>query len=153
MKELRGSATADVTASPEECLALLQDIERYPSWYPDVVRRVEIVRPAEAGAPIRARTTVHLGIGPIRRDFNLLMEVRSETGRIIRLARVKDETSDAEELSATWRIDDGSPAGRTRLTVEVSARLEVPRLLPLHGLGDAVARDFAAAAAQALSRR
>lgn len=153
MKELQGSATAEVSASPEACLALLQEIERYPNWYPDVVRRVEIVRPAEAGAPIRARTTVHLGIGPIKRDFNLLMEVSSEAGRIVRLARVKDETSDAEELSATWRIDDGPPGSRTRLTVEVSARLEVPRLLPLHGLGDAVAGDFVAAAARALSRR
>jgi ribosome-associated toxin RatA of RatAB toxin-antitoxin module len=152
MKELRGNATSEVAASPEECLALLQDIERYPSWYPDVVRRVTVVRPAGVGAPVAARTTVHLGIGPIRRDFNLLMEVSSEAGRIIRLARVKDGTSDAEELSATWRIDDGS-RGRTRLTVEVSARLEGPRLLPLHGLGDAVARDFVSAAARALNGR
>lgn len=152
MKELRGNASDEVAASPGDCLALLHDIERYPSWYPDVVRQVTIVRPAGDAAPIAARTTVHLGIGPIQRDFNLLMEVSSEAGRIIRLARVKDGSSDAEELSATWRIDDGTP-GRTRLAIEVSARLEVPRLLPLHGLGDAVARDFVSAAARALSGR
>lgn len=150
MKELRGNATAEVDGSPEECLALLGDLARYPNWYPEVVRRVQIISSDQDGAPVRARTTVHLGIGPIQRDFNLLMEISSEAGRIIRLARVKDGASDAEELSATWRIDDRSPGGRTPLTVEVSARLEVPRLLPLRGVGDAVARDFVSAAARAL---
>ncbi len=151
MKELQGNASAEVAASPEECLALLGDLERYPSWYPEVVRRVQLLSPEGDRAPVRARTTLHLGIGPIQRDFNLLMELSSEAGRMIRLARVKDEAADAEELSASWRIEERSPAGRTRLSVEVRARLEVPRLLPLRGVGDAVARDFVAAAARALS--
>src|SRR5581483_7918013 len=120
MKELQGEASAEVAASAQECLALLEDLERYPSWYPEVVRRVQIVSPEADRAPVQARTTVHLGIGPIQRDFNLLMQLSSEAGRVIRLARVKDEASDAEELSATWRIEDRSPGDRTRLTVEVS---------------------------------
>jgi Polyketide cyclase / dehydrase and lipid transport len=153
MKELRGSATAEVSASPDECVALLEDIEGYPSWYPDVVRRAEIVRPSGDGGPTQARTRVHLGVGPIQRDFDLLMEVTSETGGVIRLARIGHDDADSEELSATWRIGAGSPGGRTRIAVDVTARLEVPRLLPLGGIGDAVARDFVSAAARELDRR
>ena len=150
MKELGGTASAEVSASPEECVALLKDLERYPSWYPEVVRRVEVVRPAEGERSAQARTTLHLGIGPVRRDFNLLMEVNNVGGRVVRLSRVGHGSGDSEELSATWRIAEGPPGGATRITVEVLARLDVPRLLPLSGIGDAVARDFVSAAARAL---
>lgn len=149
MKELRGSASATVAASVQDCLALLLDIEAYPQWYPDVVRRVEIARPATDEEPVLARTTVHLGVGPIRRDFNLVMEVSSGTPDLVRLTRAAHDASDPEELSLTWHVI-GKGLRETELAVEVRARLELPRLLPLQGIGDLVAQGFVSAARQAV---
>jgi hypothetical protein len=151
MKELRGSASAGVATSADHCLAFLQDIEGYPRWYPEVVRRAEIARPSVRDRPVRARTTVRLTLGPVRRDFDLLIEMSPRAERVVRLTRVGHDADDPEELSVTWRIDDGPSPGTIRLTVEVSARLEVPRLLPTQGVGDAVARGFVSAAARALA--
>lgn len=153
MKEFRGEAGTGVDASAGQCLTLLLDIEGYPSWYPEVIRRAEVVRPASDDAPPLAQTTVHLGVGPVRRDFELLLALTSEDGPLVRLTRVGHHAADPEELSLTWRIEDHLPPSGTRLTVAVSARLEVPRLLPLQGLGDVVAKGFVSAAAQALERR
>jgi hypothetical protein len=153
MRELRGSASAVVTASPEECQVLLLDIERYPEWYPEAIRRADVVREADATTPARARTTVHLGVGPVQRDFDLLMEVTSEPGPVVRLVRVGQHGADPEGFSVVWRIDQGSPPGATRLSVDLSAHLDVPRLLPTHGVGDAVARGFVSAAARALDQQ
>ena len=153
MKELRGIASARVAASADECLALLLDIERYPDWYPEVIRQVEIVSAATHEAPAVAQTTVHLGVGPVRRDFRLLMEISSEAGQIVRLTRARRQADDPEELSVTWRIEGGSRPGETDLAVELSARLDAPRLLPLTGLGDVVAHGFVSAAAGALDRQ
>ncbi len=149
MKELRGSAGATVAASVHDCRALLLDIEGYPRWYPDVVRRVSIVRPAADGAPVLARTTVHLGVGPIRRDFDLMMAITSESLNVVRLSRAAHDADDPEELSVTWRIREAPPS-ETELAVEVRARLEVSRFLPLQGIGDLVAQGFASAARRAL---
>lgn len=151
MKELQGSASASVVASRADCLALLQDIESYSSWYPEVVRQATIVRPADGGR-IVARAIVHLGVGPVSRDFDLLVEMTSDGRRVVALTRVRHDAADTEELSVRWRIDDGASADRTQLAVEVRARLEVPRLLPLQGVGDAAARGLASAAARALER-
>jgi hypothetical protein len=38
MKELDGTAMAAVPAPVEECLAVLEAVDRYPAWYPEVVR-------------------------------------------------------------------------------------------------------------------
>lgn len=153
MKKLRGSASAAVPASADECLALLLDIELYPSWYPEVIRRTEIVGPASRQAPVVARATVHLGVGPVRRDFALVLELRSEARNVVRLTRVRDDARDPEELSLTWRIADPPAGPPTGLAVELSAHLDVPRLLPVQGLGDVVAQGFVSAAARALDRR
>src|ERR1022692_2749591 len=79
MKELRGTATALVPAPLTQCLALVEAVDRYPAWYPDVVRTVEV----------------------LERDANL----------------------------------------------------DVPRFLPLGGVGDSVAQGFISAASAKLVRR
>ena len=60
MKHLTGTAQAGVGVPIEECLTFLASLEAYPSWYPDVVREVEVVESGKDGLPLRAETKLHL---------------------------------------------------------------------------------------------
>ena len=39
MKELTGSGTSTTDATPEQCMTLLEAIDGYPTWYPEVVKK------------------------------------------------------------------------------------------------------------------
>lgn len=141
-------AGTTVRASPADCLAVVGDVEGYPSWYPALIRRVQLIPPAHPGGPPVVQATLHGRLGPVERDFTLLLEVsRSQDGRMVRLSRLAHEDSDPERVELVWRIGDSDPA---ELSIEVSACLDVPRWLPLQGVGDTVAEGFLAAARQAL---
>ncbi len=56
MKHLHGAAQAAVGVPIEDCLALLAALDAYPSWYPDVVREVEVVEHDDDGLPLKAET-------------------------------------------------------------------------------------------------
>ncbi len=150
MRELRGSAAAPVSASDSGCFALLVDIERYPEWHPDVVRRATVTRRDADGRPARASTTVHLGIGPLRQDFSLDIEVATIPNRQVRLSRVPHDSRDPEQLMLAWQIE---PGPTTRLAIELRATLDMPGFLPVRGIGDSVAQGFVAAARAELERR
>jgi hypothetical protein len=147
MKELHGSATAHVAAPIEECLALLQAVDRYPSWYPEVVKGAEVVERDADGAPAKARTTLHVSHGPLVRDFRLLLAVGVQRPGTVTLTRVPHGPSDQEAFEVTWRLADREG---TRIELVLDANLSVPRLIPLGGIGDAMAQGFVAAAARAL---
>jgi hypothetical protein len=149
MKELHGRASATVPAPAADCFVLLLDVESYPSWYAEVVRSVRTMERDAGGAPTLAATTVHFGLGPLARDFDLVMTITSEQDRSVRLTRVRHDSADPEELSLHWQIDPGQP---TELALELVARLDVPRLVPLTGLGDAVAQGFVEAAQRQLHK-
>ncbi|HEY1521910.1 MAG TPA: SRPBCC family protein [Solirubrobacteraceae bacterium] len=143
MKDLRGQATGTVSADPERCFDVLLAVDRYPAAYPEVIRHVEVVKRGRNGSPLIARATVHLTIGPLQRDVELLMKMSSEPNRIVRLTRIPDDRSDHERLSLTWQITPGPP---TRLTVRLRARLDVPRMIPTNGAGGSLARGLLEAA-------
>lgn len=147
MKELQGSARAAVVASAEEALALLAAVEGYPTWHPDVVRAVGVLERDPSGQPSQVHTTLHLAQGPLSRDFDLRMAVSVEAPSTVRLTRVPDDPADEERFDVTWRVE--APA-HTEITLELRANLAVPRVLPIGGIGDAVANGFVTAAAQAL---
>jgi hypothetical protein len=148
MKDLRASAAATVAAAPEACTALLAAVDRYPSWHPDVIRDAEVFERDGNGTPVRARATVHLALGPVAHDLALLLDVAVEPGRKVTLTRVPDEPSDAERFQLTWQVDPGPP---TRLRVELSAHVDVPRFLPVGGVGDSLAQGFVEAASRSLA--
>jgi ribosome-associated toxin RatA of RatAB toxin-antitoxin module len=143
VKELKGSASGAVSAPPEECIALLAAVDRYPSWYPQVIREVEVLERAADGLPRRARTTVHLAFGPLTNDFRFEVTVDVGPSTVI-LARVSDSPSDGELLEVRWGVAPG------RLSVDLAARLDVPRFLPVGGAGDTVAQGFVEAARRVL---
>ncbi len=147
VKDLQGSARAQVAADVERCFALLREVERYPDWYPQVVRRVEVLERDADGRATRAQAALHVAHGPIVRDFELLLAVHAEPSSSVRLERVPHGASDGERFEVLWHL---RPGRATELRVELRASLAVPRLLPLGGVADAIAGGFARAAAAEL---
>ena len=145
MKDLQGSASISLAATPADCVALLAAVDGYPSWCPELIREVEVLERGADGVPVRARTTVHLALGPIANDFRFEITVSVQPGAEVVLSRIPDDRSDAESLDIRWLAKPGE------LSIEMSGRLGVPRFLPVGGIGDSVAQDFVEAASRALA--
>jgi ribosome-associated toxin RatA of RatAB toxin-antitoxin module len=148
VKELQGSAAADVAVPAADCLVLFTDVERYPDWYPDVVRRVTVVERDPDGRPRKVRALLHVAYGPLVRDFDLTLVVRDEPTTVT-LTRVPHGPGDPEQFRVSWRVVEGA---RSRIELRLNANLSVPRLVPVGGVGDGLARGFVDAAARQLSR-
>jgi ribosome-associated toxin RatA of RatAB toxin-antitoxin module len=150
MKELIGAATTKVGVPIEKCFALLEAVERYPDWHPEVVREVDVVERDGEGRPSKARARLHVARGPVVRDFDLLMEVRAQRPQSVTLTRIRHGPSDHEQFGVRWHLREQDAGTGIRLGVE--ATLSVPRLVPVGGIGDAIAEGFVAAAAKELLR-
>lgn len=148
MKELTGSASASTPASSEACLALLAAVDRYPDWYPEVVKSVEVLERDAQGRPIKARTLLHVQHGPVTRDFDLTMEVKHDPPGAVRLSRIPHGGGDGEKFEVNWSVGAGQP---TKISLDLAANLDVPRFLPLGGVGDSMAGGFVSAATRALA--
>ncbi len=145
MKQLHGAARADAGVPIGDCLALLAALDAYPSWYPDVVREVEVVESGDDGLPLRAETKLHLSYGPVSRDLDLLLAVRVRRPGLVELKQVPRGPSSGAAFEATWRLDERGGTA-THLGLELDATMPVPRLVPLAGVGDAFAGGFMLAA-------
>jgi hypothetical protein len=143
LKDLHGSASTPVSAPPERCIALLAAVDRYPTWYPEVIREVDVLERGDDGLPRRARTTVHLAVGPLAENFHFEVAVDVKPPLVV-ISRLPGGGPDPEQLEVRWHVRRGN------LDVEVTARLNVPRLLPVGGAGDSVAHGFAEAARRVL---
>lgn len=147
MAQLRGTATDLVAAPLADCFAFVQAIDRYPSWHPDVVRAVEVLERDAEGRPQRVHAKLHVARGPLVKDFDLIMAVIAEPLEGLKLTRVSDRPSD-QSFDVAWRLRED--AG-TEMTVDLSANLNVPRFVPLGGIGDSMAEGFVQAAKDALT--
>jgi ribosome-associated toxin RatA of RatAB toxin-antitoxin module len=147
VKELQGAAAVEVAASPAECVALFQAVDRYPTWYPDVVQRVEVIERDGDGRPSKANATLHVVYGPLTRDFNLQLKVVNEPPATVKLVRLSHGAADHERFDVTWRVTEST---RTRINLQLNANLSVPRFVPVGGIGDGLAQGFVGAAARAL---
>lgn len=147
MKELHGTASAQVSAPEAECFVLLADVEGYPRWYPEAVRRVEVVERGSDGLAAKAHAQLHVAYGPLTRDFNLLLAIETERPARVALTRIPHHASDSEQFDVSWKIAPGL------IAVELSASLSVPRMLPVGGIGESIASGFVTAAAHALASR
>jgi len=147
MKELTGKASGATSASLEQAMSLLEAIDGYPSWAPDVVKEAEVLERDAGGHPTKARTKLHVERGPLTRDFNLLFDVKVDPAGRIELRRIPHQPSDPERFDVTWRVDGGQS---TRIALELGANLDVPRFIPLGDVGDAMAGQLVSAATRAL---
>jgi hypothetical protein len=149
MKELRGEAGTVVPATPEACFALVVAVDRYPNWLRENVRSVEVLASDSTGRPTRVRTVLHVSVGPLVRDFDLVMDVDVDPLKEVSLSRVPHEGADAERFEVVWRVGAGPP---TPIVIELTATLSVPRLVPVGGVGDRIAQEFVDAATRELER-
>jgi ribosome-associated toxin RatA of RatAB toxin-antitoxin module len=148
VKELTGHAEGTTPASPEACVALLADVDRYPDWYPEVVKEVEVLERDDQGRPTKAHTKLHVQYGPITRDFDLTMEVTHSPPGAVRLSRIPHHGRDGEQFDVNWLVSGAQPS---RIALDLAASLDVPRFLPLGGIGESMAQGFVNAATTALS--
>jgi Polyketide cyclase / dehydrase and lipid transport len=148
MKVLHGAASASVSIAIERCLELLVAVERYPDWYPQVVRRVAVVETGADGLARHAEASLHVAHGPLVKDFELLLAVEVEPPGAVTLTRVVRAGAGAEErFEVRWRLRE---ADGTVIALELEAELPVPRMLPVGGIGDAIAGGFVNAAVATL---
>ncbi len=116
MKDLHGGASSTVNASPEQCLALLADVEGYQAWYPDVVRSLQVLDRDPEGRATKAQATLHAAVGPIARDLPLTLAVTRSAGTVS-LSRVPHKPSDPESSRSTGGCEgtgNGASAARAR---------------------------------------
>jgi hypothetical protein len=65
-------------------------------------------------------------------------------GNNVRLARVPDDSRDGERFEVRWTLNEH------HVVLDLEASLDVPRFLPIGGIGDSVAQGFVTAAVRAL---
>ena len=135
-----------VPAPLAQCVALVEAVDGYPVWYPEVVRGVEVLDRDARGVPTRAQTKLHLSVGPVTKDFDLLMAVTVEPPATVKLAKVGGDA----QFDVIWRLTEGE---NTRIELELKAGLDIPRFLPLGDVGNSAAQGFVAAASAELARR
>jgi len=137
-----------VAAPCERCVSLLADVESYSSWYPEVVRRVEVLERDSDGRARQARANLHVPNVPLIGDLQLLVSVEIDGPGVVKLTRLAHGPEDPERFVVTWRLQEAR--GGTKIEVALDATLSVPRLVPLGAIGDGMASGFLAAAARAL---
>jgi polyketide cyclase/dehydrase/lipid transport protein len=147
MKELNGSGSGTTSASPADCMTLLEAIDGYPTWAPDIVKEAEVIERDASGHPTQARAKLHVERGVLTRDFNLLFAVTVDPAGRIELKRIPHQPSDQERFDVTWQVDAGAS---TRIALDLAANLDVPRFVPLGDVGDAMAQQLVSAATRAL---
>jgi ribosome-associated toxin RatA of RatAB toxin-antitoxin module len=147
VKDLTGSATAITRASRDQAMALLEDIDRYPSWDPELVNQAEVLERDAQGHPTKAHTKLHVAHGPLTKDFDLVMAVEVDPAGTIRMNRIPHGPGDQERFDVTWRVEGGSS---TQIRLDLSADLSVPRFVPLGGVGDSLAQELVSAATRQL---
>jgi ribosome-associated toxin RatA of RatAB toxin-antitoxin module len=148
MRELHGTASETAPAALDVCLALVASIDAYPDWYPEGVREVEVLERDSAGQPTRVLTVLHVEVAGFNRDFRLTMDVEVGPPGRVALRKVRADPSDPP-FDVTWNL---SEQDGTLIELELDTALPVPRLVPLGGVGDSIARSFVSAAATALSQ-
>ena len=148
MKRIDGRASAVVGAPLGACFWLLAGIERYPSWCGEFVREVTDIERDRDGRPQRAHVRVHVAQSPFAKDYEFDAAIRIDPSRGVQLSRLPSGTSDVERLPLSWSLLDRDG---TRIGLEFSAGVSfLPRLIPLPGVGDLIARTLVDCAVRAL---
>ncbi|MGC9221818.1 MAG: SRPBCC family protein [Solirubrobacteraceae bacterium] len=149
MKAVSATATGTAATSIDTCYMLLSDVEHYPQWYPDGVRRVEVLERDGDGTAMRVDAVLNAIAGPLRRQFEVRLDVERIRPTKIGLVRVADDRGDHEALTIIWLLRQLN-AAETEVTVEMVAYLDVPIFLPIDPIAREVANGFLQAAIAAV---
>jgi ribosome-associated toxin RatA of RatAB toxin-antitoxin module len=149
MKELSATATGVAATPIEVCYAHLLDVERYPAWYPDGAKQVQVLERDGDGAAARIDAVLAAVAGPLRKEFPVRLAVQQQRPTRIALARVADDRGDHEALTIAWALRALGET-ETEITVELGATLDVPMFLPIDPVAREVANGFLQAALTSL---
>ena len=75
MKQLSATATGVAATPIERCYEHLLDVERYPQWYPDGAKKVEVLARDDAGAATQVDAVLAAVAGPLRKEFPVRLAV------------------------------------------------------------------------------
>jgi hypothetical protein len=132
LKELSGQAARSIAADRSRCLDALRDVETWPEWI-SAIQSVHVEERPEPGEPIRVGVFARLLALPLV----FAADVTSDESELV-IRRVPHEDTDPERLEIRVRV--APEAGGARATAEISAELDVPRLVPLPAaVGDQIA--------------
>ena len=131
-------------------MSLLEAIDGYPTWNPEMVKEAEVLERDGDGQPTRVRTKLHVERGPMTRDFDLVMSVSIDPSGVIKLSRIRHEPTDGERFDVTWRVESGTSS---RIRLDLVADLDVPRFLPLGGVAIRSRRGWSARRRERWARR
>jgi ribosome-associated toxin RatA of RatAB toxin-antitoxin module len=150
LKELQGSASAEIAVPAEDCFALLASIDRYPAWF-EFVRDAEVLEREADGRPRLARVGLHVPQSPFGTDFELLVLIEGERPDAMQFTKLPAHPADQDRLELTWRLRE---AGSTEIEFEFDAAVSfVPGYLPVGGAGDLIAEAILDAALVAFTGR
>jgi ribosome-associated toxin RatA of RatAB toxin-antitoxin module len=149
MKEITATATGTAQAPIERVYDHLLDVQRYPDWYPDGVKSVEVLERGADGNAAKIDAVLAAVAGPLRKSFDVRLSVEPVRPTLVALTRQADERGDHEALTITWLLTSIAEQ-ETEITVEMSARLDVPMFLPVDPVAREVANGFLQAALQSV---
>ena len=148
MKQLQGSASAEIELPVEDCFALIASIERYPAWF-DVVREAEILERERDGRPRLVRVALHVPQSPFGTDFEFTVAVEADHPEAMQFTRLPEGPADMDRLELTWRLREN---GSTEIELAFDAAVSfVPAYLPVGGAGDVIAEAILDAATTAFA--
>ena len=149
MKHLSATATGVAPTPIERCYEHLLDVERYPQWYPDGAKQVEVLERDADGVAEKVNAVLAAVAGPLRKEFPVRLSVERERPTRIALVRVADDRGDHEALTIAWALRALGDS-QTEITVELGAVLDVPPFLPIDPVAREVANGFLQAALRSL---
>lgn len=150
MREIKATSKGVATQPVAIAFAKLEDVEAYPTWYPDGAKRVEVLERDENGVPAKVDAVLAAVAGPLRKNFDVRLAIETERPTKIALARVPDDRGDHEALTISWTLRE-LDASQTEVTVEMVAHLDVPPFLPIGPVAQEAADGFLKAALAHLS--
>ncbi len=145
MRQINATATDVAPQNVEIAFSRLQDVEAYPVWYPDGAKRVEVLERDADGVPRLIDAVLAAVAGPLRKNFDVRLEVQTERPTLVALRRVADDRGDHEALTISWRLRE-LDLERTEVTVEMVAHLDLPPFLPVGAVAQEAADGFLRAA-------
>jgi ribosome-associated toxin RatA of RatAB toxin-antitoxin module len=145
MRDISATATGVATEPIDSVFSRLRDVEHYPDWYPDGAKRVEVLERDVDGLPLRVDAVLAAIAGPLRKSFDVRLAVQTERPTSVALVRIADDRGDHEALTISWTLRELA-SDQTEVTVEMTARLDVPPFLPVGPVAQEAAGGFLAAA-------
>jgi ribosome-associated toxin RatA of RatAB toxin-antitoxin module len=105
---IEGRAEAHIAADPADCLAVLEDFERYPEWQ-ELIDEVEVIERDSKGRATVVEAVTKLAV----KTFRYRLAYERASGRM----RARRISGDFKHIELEWRIDS-APIGGSVVSYE-----------------------------------